>query len=466
MPDRILIIEDDETLRLTVRDILEREGYELELAEDGTSGLEHFARRNFKLVMLDLRLPDMHGLDVLRAMRQADDSAVVIVMTAYPEVRSAVETLKAGAYDYLNKPFDNDDLREAVRRALETRRLQIEVERLKLRTGENVAVSGLIGESAAFLAMLEVTRRIAAAPRVPVLIRGESGTGKEHVAEAIRSLSPRAGGPWVTLNCSALPEGLLESEMFGHEKGAFTDAKSAKRGLLELSDGGTLFLDEIGDLSLALQPKLLRAIETQTYRRVGGQKELKVDVRFVAATNRDLEAMVRAGRFREDLYYRLNVGSIDVPPLRARTEDIMVLAQHFIAKAAPMMGIALPDFHPSVNAYLVSYPWPGNVRELRNVMERALILSGGATIKPVHLPKEIVGPHGNKTVDAGSNGNGLLPLAEVEKRHIRRVLESCRGNKTQAAKLLGISRLTLRNKVTEFGWSEFLEKPADVEGLR
>ncbi|KAB2851029.1 MAG: sigma-54-dependent Fis family transcriptional regulator [Hyphomicrobiaceae bacterium] len=466
MPDRILIIEDDKTLRLTVRDILEREGHELELAEDGRSGLELFARRNFNLVLLDLRLPDMHGLEALRAIREADESAVVIVMTAYPEVRTAVETLKAGAYDYLNKPFENDDLKEAVRRALETRRLQLEVERLKLRTGENSAVSGLIGESPSFAAMLEVTRRIAAAPRVPVLIRGESGTGKEHVAQAIRSLSPRASGPWVTLNCSALPEGLLESEMFGHEKGAFTDAKSAKRGLLELADGGTLFLDEIGDLSPALQPKLLRAIETQTFRRVGGQKELKVDVRFVAATNRDLEAMVRAGRFREDLYYRLNVGSIDVPPLRARPEDIMLLARHFIERAAPMMGVPMPDLHQSVNAYLANYPWPGNVRELRNVMERALILSGGATIRPLHLAKEIVGPHAAKTADAGTDGNSLLSLAEVEKRQIRRTLESCRGNKTQAAKLLGISRLTLRNKVTEFGWSEFLEKATDAEDLR
>jgi DNA-binding NtrC family response regulator len=466
MPERILIIEDDTTIRLTVRDVLTRQGYEVELADNGKGGLGLFAKRNYELVLLDLRLPDMSGLDVLRSIRETDEQALVVIMTAFPEVRTAVATLKAGAYDYLNKPFENDDLKEAVRRALETRRLKLEVERLRLRIGESAPLDGMIGESPAFLAMLEVTRRIAAAPRVPVLIRGESGTGKEHVAQAIRSLSPRASGSWVALNCSALPEGLLESEMFGHEKGAFTDAKTAKRGLLELADGGLLFLDEIGDLSLALQPKLLRAIETQTFRRVGGQKELSVDVRFVAATNRNLEAMVRSGRFREDLYYRLNVGSIDVPPLRARREDVMVLARHFIEKAVHVMGLPLPGFHPAVQMFLENYPWPGNVRELRNVMERALILSGGTTIKPVHLPKEIVGPSLGKPDDAGLGETGLVPLEEVEKRHIRRVLEACRGNKTQAAKVLGITRLTLRNKVTEYGWGEFRDKPADAAGER
>jgi DNA-binding NtrC family response regulator len=463
MPSRILIIEDDATIRLTVRDLLGRQGHDVEVAEDGRSGLDLYARRTFDLILLDLRLPDMHGREVLRTIREADEQALVIVMTAFPEVRSAVEMLKAGAYDYLNKPFENDDLREAVRRALETRRLKLEVERLRLCAEP---VEGLIGQSPAFLAMLEVTRRIAAAPRVPVLIRGESGTGKELVAQAVRSLSPRAAGPWVTLNCSALPEGLLESEMFGHEKGAFTDAKSAKRGLLELADGGTLFLDEVGDLSLALQPKLLRALETQTFRRVGGSKEITVDVRFVAATNRDLEGMVKGAKFREDLYYRLNVGSIDVPPLRARREDLGPLAVHFIARAAQMMGVVRTGVTPSLLTWLESYAWPGNVRELRNVVERALILSGGAPIKPEHLPKEIVGAGAPRTADPAAGDTVLLPLDEIEKRHIRRVLEACHGNKTQAAKVLGITRLTLRHKIADYGWSEFMEKPAETEGER
>jgi DNA-binding NtrC family response regulator len=454
--EQILVIEDDTTIRLTLRDVLEKQGHGVDLAEDGAQGLALYRANSYGLVMLDLRLPDMHGLEVLRALREIDAEALVVVMTAYPEVRTAVDSVKAGAYDYLNKPFELDDLKEIVRRALETRRLRLEVERLRISAAQPAPLEGMIGASAAFLAMVEVTRRIAAAPRVPVLIRGESGTGKERVAQAIHNLSPRAAGPWVTLNCSALAEGLLESEMFGHEKGAFTDAKAAKRGLLELADGGTLFLDEIGDLSLTLQPKLLRAIETQAFRRVGGQKELTVDVRFVAATNRDLDGMVKAGSFREDLYYRLNVGSIDVPPLRARQPDILPLARHFLAEAGRMMGIHAPRLDAAAHGLLENYAWPGNVRELRNVMERALILSGGIPIEPSHLPKEITAATAGRTPAPDGDGLAVPPLAEIEKRHIRRALEHCRGNKTQAAKLLGITRLTLRTKIADYGWTEFL----------
>jgi DNA-binding NtrC family response regulator len=462
MAERILVVEDDTTLRLTLGEVLGKQGYQVDLAEDGARGLACFRRQNYELVMLDLHLPDTHGLEVMKAMREADEGVLVVVMTAYPEVRTAVASVKAGAYDYLNKPFELEDLKEVVRRALETRRLRLEVERLRISARQPGPLEGMIGTSVAFLAMVEVTRRIAAAPRVPVLIRGESGTGKERIAQAIHSLSPRAGGPWVTLNCSALAEGLLESEMFGHEKGAFTDAKAAKRGLLELADGGTLFLDEVGDLALSLQPKLLRALETQSFRRVGGQKELQVDVRFVAATNRDLEAMVKAGSFREDLYYRLNVGSIDVPPLRARREDILPLARHFLGEAAKIMGMREATLDPSVTPLLESYGWPGNARELRNVMERALILSGGAPIRAGQLPKEIAGTPSGARVSVVPPGEGaILSLDEVEKHHIRRALEACRGNKTQAAKLLGITRLTLRTKIAEYGWTEFQDQAAD-----
>jgi DNA-binding NtrC family response regulator len=386
----------------------------------------------------------------MASIREADPEALVVIMTAFPELRTAIASLKAGAYDYINKPFDLDELRGLVRRALEMRRLRLEVTRLKVSAAHAGPVEGMVGSSPEFVAMLEVTRKIAAAGRVPVLIRGESGTGKERIAQAIHSLSPRAAGPWVTLNCSALAEGLLESEMFGHERGAFTDAKSMKRGLLELADVGTLFLDEIGDLAVALQPKLLRAIETQTFRRVGGQKELKVDVRFVAATNRDLEAMVRAGTFREDLYYRLNVGSIDVPPLRERRADVLPLARHFLAQAAVAMGLHEPALDPAAQPLLERYSWPGNARELRNVMERALILSGGAPIQPAHLPREVSAP----SVGEPAGTVALVPLAEAERRHVKAVLDACGGNKTQAAKLLGISRVTLRNKLSEYGWPE------------
>lgn len=457
MNESILLVDDDETLRETLADVLGRE-YRVDQAADAATALRLAQSRRYDLALLDLRLPDGNGLDVLQQLQAFDDRVMVVVMTAYPEVRTAVSALKAGAYDYLNKPFDLDDLRGLVSRALETRRLRTEVERLRAAVPPPARIEGLVGESPAFLSMLEFTRRIAAAARTPVLIRGESGTGKERIAQAIHNLSSRAAGPWVTLNCSAIAEGLLESEMFGHEKGAFTDAVAGKRGLLELADGGTLFLDEIGDLSPALQPKLLRAIETQRFRRVGGQRELQVDVRFVAATNRDLDALIGQGRFREDLYYRLNVASIDVPPLRARREDILPLARHFLSEAASVMGLPQQGIDPAAASRLEAYRWPGNVRELRNVMERALILSAGAPIHPEQLPKELC----TATPCLAREGVDVpFALADMEKRHIQRLLEHCKGNKTKAAALLGITRLTLRNKLKQYELSSFLDDAED-----
>lgn len=449
MPEPILIVEDDNTIRVTVGNFLARQGFDVELAEDGAQALAMLKERSFSLILLDLRLPDMNGLDILASIRESDDRPLVVIMTAYPEVRTAVAALKAGAYDYINKPFDLEDLRELIGRALETHRLRREVEWRRAQA-DTCEIEGLIGESPAFRQMLDTTYRIASAGKVPVLIRGESGTGKERVAQTIHCRSPRADGPWVTLNCSALPEGLLESEMFGYERGAFTDAKQMKRGLLELADGGTLFLDEIGDLSLALQPKLLRVLETQTFRRLGGQKEIRVDVRFVSATHRDLPAMVRSGQFREDLYYRLNVGAIDLPPLRERQEDILPLARHFLAQTAPVIGIDSPGFDVGVEPLLKAYRWPGNVRELRNVVERAAILSHGEVISTQHLPKEIV-RGGSLHADLANMNSvaAIRPLAEIELDYIKHVLMICKGNKTQAAELLGITRLTLRNKLRE-----------------
>ncbi|MGQ0710430.1 MAG: sigma-54-dependent transcriptional regulator [Rhodoferax sp.] len=455
MPERILVVEDDATIRMSLGHVLKKQGYDVELAETGREAIELFSRHAFGLVMLDLHLPDVHGLEVLRSLHESDETTIVVVMTAYPEVRTAIDSVRAGAYDYLNKPFELDELRDIVKRALETRRLRLEVERLRACTPQVGPVEGMIGSSRQFNELVSVTRRIAAASRIPVLIRGESGTGKERIAQAIHSLSPRAAGPWITLNCSAVAEGLLESEMFGHERGAFTDAKGTKLGLMELADGGTLFLDEIGDLSPVLQPKLLRAIETQVFRRVGGQKEIKVDVRFVAATNRDLEAMVKQGQFREDLYYRLNVGVIDMPALRERRDDILALATHFLNDAARSMGAANGGLDPAVIGLLMDYRWPGNIRELRNVMERALILAGDAPVRAVHLPREFAAAPDSPRSGGESE---LLPLAEIEKRHIRKVLAACQGNKTLAAKHLGLARLTLRNKVADYGWSEYIEK--------
>ncbi len=451
MSERILLVDDDDTLRETVGDVLARR-YTVDQAATVAEALALARVQTYELALVDLRLPDGDGLDLLQRLTELDDRLLVVVVTAYPEVRTAISALKAGAYDYLNKPFDLDDLCGLIRRALETRRLRDEVDRLRAAVPAPEPIEGLIGASPAFTAMLEMTRRIAAAARTPVLIRGETGTGKERIAQAIHNLSPRAGGPWVALNCSAIAEGLLESELFGHEKGAFTHAVTAKRGLLELADGGTLFLDEIGDLSPAMQPKLLRVIETQSFRRVGGQRELRVDVRFVAATNRDLNGLIRQGRFREDLYYRLNVAGIDVPPLRERREDIPPLARHFLERAGVVMGLRPQGLAPTAGARLTAYAWPGNVRELRNVLERALILSGGAHIEAEQLPKELCAA---VPCAAREAGDAPFPLAEMEARHIRRVLAHCQGNKTRAAELLGITRLTLRNKVKQYGLGEF-----------
>lgn len=452
MTGRILIIEDDETLRVTLQNFLMRQGYQVNTAETGIAGLALAEQQPYDLVMVDLRLPDISGLDVISRMNNGSEDVVKVMMTAYPEVRTAVSALKAGAYDYINKPFDLEDLRSLVDRALEVRNLRREVAWRRVQSGDAAALE-TVGASPAFHEMMATTARIAAAARVPVLILGESGTGKEHIAQAIHRLSSRAAGPWVTVNCSALPEGLLEAEMFGHEKGAFTDARQARKGLLELADGGTLFLDEIGDLSLALQPKLLRAIETQSFRRIGSQKETQVDVRFVAATHRDLTAMVVQGSFRQDLYYRLNVGTIEVPPLRERVTDVVALADFFLTRFAPTVGCCAARLSEAVQQALTAYRWPGNVRELRNVIERALILCNGNSIQLSQLPREISA--GVEAVFAPADralaSDEDLRLVSVELRHIQRVLQLCGGNKTRAADLLGISRLTLRNRLRANG---------------
>jgi len=454
MQGRILIVEDDGTLRLTLQDFLGKQGFEVRAADSGEAGLQLAQQHPFDLMLIDLRLPDISGLDVIGRLVEAGEDAVMVMMTAYPEIRTAVAAIKSGAYDYINKPFDLEDLRGLVARALEVRQLRREVAWRRVQAGDH-APAEMVGTSAAFRTLLDTTERIAAAARVPVLILGESGTGKEHIAQAIHRLSPRVGGPWVTVNCSALPEGLLEAEMFGHEKGAFTDARQARKGLLELADGGTLFLDEVGDMALPLQPKLLRAIETQTFRRIGSQKESRVDVRFVAATHRNLRAMVDQGSFRQDLYYRLNVGTIEVPPLRERQEDIVLLARHFLARFAQTIGCPEPALGDEVERCLLAYRWPGNIRELRNVIERALILCRDPVVQRDQLPREIAGSVAAASAVAGRppawRPGADLSLASVERRHIQQVLDHCRGNKTRAAEMLGISRLTLRSRLRDIG---------------
>jgi DNA-binding NtrC family response regulator len=443
----MLIVEDDTTIRVTLNKFFVRLGYNVDVADCAASALKQVRTRRYRLILLDLHLPDGNGLDLIGKFRELDEDTLVVIMTAFPEVRTAVATLKAGAYDYITKPFDLEDMQELVGRAMETSRLRQEVAWRRAQS-DVCQVDGVGGESPAWQRLTEVTKKIADADHVPVLICGESGCGKERVARTIHCGSPRSGGPWVTLNCSALPENLLESEMFGYEKGAFTDARQLKRGLLELADGGTLFLDEIGDLALALQPKLLRVLETRTFRRLGGSREISVDVRFVAATHRNLPEMVKNGQFREDLYYRLNVGAIDVPPLRARREDILPLARYFLAEAARAVGSPALALAPALEPMLEDYAWPGNVRELRNVLERAAILCAGGSVTSVQLPREIVG-RVVPLVSAEKSDQPFLDLEAMERIYIQRVLDSVGGNKTRAAELLGITRLTLRNKIKD-----------------
>ncbi len=441
----ILIVEDDTTIRVTLGKFLARLGYNVDVAENAASALKQVSDRRYRLILLDLHLPDGNGLDLIGKFRELDEDAMVVIMTAFPEVRTAVATLKAGAYDYITKPFDLEDVHELVGRAMETSGLRKEVAWRRAQS-DVCEVDGVGSESPAWQRLTEVTQKIAGAGHVPVLICGESGCGKERVARTIHCASPRAGGPWVTLNCSALPENLLESEMFGYEKGAFTDARQLKKGLLELADGGTFFLDEIGDLALALQPKLLRVLESQTFRRLGGSREISVDVRFVAATHRNLPDMVKSGRFREDLYYRLNVGAIDVPPLRERRADILPLARHFLTEAARAIGSSDLALNPALEPLLEGYAWPGNVRELRNVMERAVILSAGDTLTTLQLPPEIAG-RALPGVQSEESGQPFMDLEAMEQIYIQRVLDSVGGNKTRAAEVLHITRLTLRNKL-------------------
>jgi DNA-binding NtrC family response regulator len=439
---RILIIEDDTTLRVTLQRFLARSGYEVRVAADGETGIRLARELPADVVLVDLNLPGMNGLAVIGELRSAGDDGVPVVMTAYPEVRTAVAALKAGAYDYINKPFDLADLSSLVERALEVKQLRHEV--AWRRVHDDVQrEEPLVGVSSAFQAVASQAGRLAQAPGVPVLIVGESGSGKEHLARAVHRLSARRHGPWITLDCAASTAEKFEQLLFGSEGGGL----AGQKGLLELAEGGTLLLDEVGELAPTLQPKLLRVIETQVFRRAGSVRDQVANVRFVAATHRDLAQEVAAGRFRQDLLFRLDVGRLDVPPLRSRPQDIAPLVQHFLELLGKRLRRQPPPVAAALLRRLESYPWPGNVRELRNIVERLLILSDGSPLAPEALPPEF----GPEPGAAAVVEEGALTLAEVELRHIRRVMARCHGNKTKAAELLGISRLTLRQRLKDAG---------------
>jgi len=458
--DRILIVEDEKLIRMTLRERLHRQGYEVLEAETGGVALERLDGDDPDLMLLDYRLPDIDGIEVLRRTRQKREDINVILMTAFSTVDSAVAALKLGAYDYVRKPIDHDALIASIAKALETTRLRREVRRLRSVQRQRNGFSDLIGASEVMRQVFAMIAKVAGSAGTTVLIQGESGTGKDLVAKAIHFSSDRADKPFVNITCSALPETLLESELFGHEQGSFTDAKRLRKGLLELADEGTVFLDEIGDMGLTLQAKLLRFLEERAFRRVGGGRDVSVDVRVIAATNRRLDRAVAEGAFREDLYYRLKVVPIQLPPLRERKDDIPLLVEHFISKYNREFKKATAGVTERALQLLQSYDWPGNVRELRNVIERAMLLEHRERLDVQDLSGGILRRRGNGSGDsvaASRNGRVVeLPdrgvsLRVVEKELVAQALEHADGNQSRAARLLQISRDALRYKMKKHG---------------
>ncbi|HDQ46048.1 MAG TPA: sigma-54-dependent Fis family transcriptional regulator [bacterium] len=445
---KILIIEDNEDLGFGLVNVLKKEGYQVFFEKTGETGLETLGKELIDLVLLDLKLPKMDGLAVLSEIRETHEDLPVLMMTATSNPKPAIEALKNGAYDYLMKPFELDEMKAIVRHALENTQLKREVLRLRRQNQDQHPANQLLGKSRQIEEVRQLIQIVSETPRTSVLIQGESGTGKELVAGAIHHTSARREKPFVTINCSAIPEHLLESELFGHEKGAFTDAKSQKKGLFELADGGTIFLDEIPSMKLSLQPKLLRIIETQTFRRIGGVSDLRIDVRVLAAANTDLRELVTNKEFRDDLYYRLKVMEICLPLLRERPEDIPLLARVFLHQFNKEFNRKVRGFSKETENLLLAYPWPGNVRELKNVIERGVILCQGEFLLPEHLPIELHGKQGVQT--HGQIPLGKVSLGEMEKVHILEVLKSVDGNKSHAAKILDISRSTLREKLKNY----------------
>ncbi len=446
MPN-ILVVEDDPLVSKTLVSHLKKKGFEVRLAESGEEGLELFKEFRPELVMLDVKLPDVNGLDLLKQIKNEDSKVLVIVMTAFDDMKTTVEAIKSGAFEYLVKPLDYLELDLTIEKALQMRALEEKVSYLIEEKKKEYQIDNIIGRSPQ---MREVFKMIGsvANTRTNVLIQGESGTGKELVAKAIHYNSPFRDEPFIVINCSAISDTLLESELFGHVKGAFTDAVTETRGKFEIAGKGTLFLDEIGDISFNLQSKLLRVIETRDFMKVGGEKILKTEARIIAATNRDLKEMVAQGKFREDLYYRLKVVEIFLPPLRERKEDIPDLVAYLLEKINRELKKNVRKVPPEVMEYLINQPWKGNVRELENALTRAVILAKGDVILKEHLPFEP--PSEKPAPEKSLIPRELVPLWEVEKRYIQYVLEVTRGSKTKACQILEISRPTLDKKIKDY----------------
>jgi two-component system response regulator AtoC len=449
---KILVVDDDRGLRKSLTLILSDAGYEVRVAEDGEEGLAVALAEKPHLILCDVRMPKKDGLAFLREYTEAGGSALVLVMTAYGSLELAVEAMKAGAYDYIPKPFGADEVLLTVRKAEERERLREEVGRLRSEVRADRRFGEIVARSPAMITALEVAQKVAAHPS-PVLISGASGTGKELVARLIHRESDRTSGTFVPVNCGAIPETLLESEFFGYVKGAFTGADRDRSGLFEAANGGTMFLDEVGELPASLQVKLLRALQDGEIRRLGGNDSVEVDVRVIAATNRDLEGMVQKGEFREDLYYRLAVVPIHLPALCRRREEIPDLVHHFLERHRERLGVKVMGISPDAMERLLRYPWPGNIRELENLLERVVVLADESEIRVDDLPEDILHPAPDRApIDVSDDDLSVKRhSAELERVLIRRALERTGGNKTQAADLLELSPRALRYKIQDYG---------------
>ena len=455
MPDRnqVLIVDDEAFIRIVLSEALRSWGYEPLEAATVAEAISVFDETEPPIALLDIDLPDGSGLDVLTDIKKKNPETIIVMVTGSVDVPNAVAALRGGAHDFIGKPVKLEELRITLRNAFETKELRREVKRARLERTQQFSFSGIIGESAAIKKAVDLAERVAVSDVGAILLYGETGTGKDLFARAIHHASERANAPYLAINCAALPGSLIESELFGYEKGAFTDAKQRKEGLFEQAQGGTIFLDEIGELELGLQAKLLRVLEEGSFRRVGGLKDIPLNARIIAASNRNLKKTSEEGGFRLDLYFRLSVIQIDIPPLRDRGDDVLLLAQHYIDKAnAKRRRVALKGLSADVQRMFKSYPWTGNVRELRNVIERAAILEDGSLVTTAHLPADLTaGGNGDRPGNLISLPAGGIPLETVEFELARQAVEMTGGNLTRAAKLLDISRDQLRYKLKKSG---------------
>jgi DNA-binding NtrC family response regulator len=482
--EKILIVDDEKLVRWSLRQKCEEWGYHVLEADNGSAALRLAHNESPDLVLLDVRLPDASGIDLLEQLKKSGDARAVIMITADPQLEDVKTALKLGAYDFIGKPLDFDELAVAVKNALETTRLRSEVESLRGEMRRRTGYHNVVGVSQKMSELLGFVNKVAASEATTILVQGESGTGKDLIAKAIHYQSRRGEKAFVAINCSAIPETLMEAELFGHERGAFTDAKAMKKGLFEMADGGTLFLDEIGELSPLLQAKLLRVLEDQVIRRVGGVRDMQVDVRVIAASNRDLERAVRENTFRQDLYYRLAIISIFLPPLRERKEDILPLVDFFISRYNGKFRKNVTGISDETRKLLLKYDWPGNVRELKNAVERGMILEEDNQLNPEYLPFAVAKQHSALTAfetSSGHNGTnaskplpdgrslpkleipeGGTSLEEVERELVEIAMSQANGNQTHAARLLDISRDALRYKLKKFGLIRPEEDDASV----